>query len=136
MFKAFDLWVFNDNSKDWSNDLFNLYSKRKIESKEKQKEDDARRVLGTKPSLALEKYTGKYASDTYGNAEITMKDGQLSIIYPNNNILTLEHWNYDIFRGSFNNFWWDKSSVQFFLDDEGKVSRFEMDGLIYMRQGE
>lgn len=136
MFKAFDLWVFNDNSKDWSNDLFNLYSKRKIESKEKQKEDDARRVLGTKPSLALEKYTGKYASDTYGNAEITMKDGQLSIKYPNNNILTLEHWNYDIFRGSFNNFWWDKSSVQFFLDDEGKVSRFEMDGLIYMRQGE
>jgi len=133
MFKAFDLWLFNDNSKDWSNDLFSLYSKRKADAKNKQKESDAKRVLGTKPSLALDEYRGKYSSDIYGEAEITIEDGNLSIKYPNNNVLKLEHWNYDVFKGRFNNFWFDKSTVQFFLDNEGKVSSFDMDGITYRR---
>jgi hypothetical protein len=50
--------------------------------------------------------------------------------------LKLEHWNYDIFKGTFNHFWWDKSTVQFILDGEGKVSQFEMDGMIYKREAE
>jgi hypothetical protein len=132
MLKAFDLWLYNDNSKDWSNDLFALYKKLKADSKQKQEEGDAKRVLGTKPSLALESYMGKYSSDIYGEAEITVKDGSLSIKYPNNNVLKLEHWNYDVFKGKFNS-WWDRASVQFFLDNENKVSRFEMDGITYTR---
>jgi hypothetical protein len=59
MFKAFDLWLFNDNSKDWSNDLFSLYGKLKADAKGKQKDKDAKRVLGTKPSLPLQDYAGK-----------------------------------------------------------------------------
>lgn len=133
MFKAFDLWLFNDNSKDWSNDLFSLYSKLKAESKGKQKESDAKRVLGTNPSLALEGYTGKYSSDIYGEAQVTKENGSLSIKYPNNNVLRLEHWNYDIFKGRFDNFWWDEATVQFFLNNEGKVSYFEMDGMRYIK---
>src|SRR6185295_16681875 len=136
MLKAFDLWLFNDNSKDWSKDLFGLYGKLKADAKTKQKENDAKRVVGTKPSLALESYTGKYSSDTYGDAEIKLDDGSLSIKYPNNNILKLGHWSYDIFKGRFNNFWWDKSRVQFFLNGNGKVSYFEMDGIRYKKNDE
>ena len=136
MLKALDLWLFNDNSKDWTNDLFKLYSKLKADSKQKQKESDAKRVMGTKPSLPLDGYTGKYTSDIYGEAQIAIKDGTLFIKYPNDNILKLEHWNYDIFKGTFNHFWWDKSTVQFILDGEGKVSQFEMDGMIYKREAE
>jgi hypothetical protein len=43
MLKALDLWLFNDNSKDWSTDLLNLYGKRKADAKKKQKENDAKR---------------------------------------------------------------------------------------------
>jgi hypothetical protein len=113
-----------------------LYSKLKADSKQKQKESDAKRVMGTKPSLPLDGYTGKYTSDIYGEAQIAIKDGTLFIKYPNDNILKLEHWNYDIFKGTFNHFWWDKSTVQFILDGEGKVSQFEMDGMIYKREVE
>jgi CubicO group peptidase (beta-lactamase class C family) len=133
MFKAFDLWVFNDNTKDWSGDFLKLYTKLKADAKNKQKEKDAKRVLGTRPSLAMQDYTGKYSSDIYGEADIKVEGGSLSIKYPNNNVLKLEHWNYDIFRGSFNNFWWDKASVQFFLNTEGRVSYFEMDGMRYKK---
>jgi hypothetical protein len=136
MFKAFDLWLFNDNSRDWSNDLFSLYGKLKADAKSKQKENDAKRVLDTKPSLALEDYTGKYASDIYGEAEIKLQEGSLFIKYPNNNVLKLAHWNYDIFKGGFNNSWWDKSNVQFFLNSEGRVSYFEMDGMRYNKKVE
>ncbi len=136
MLKAFDLWIFNDNTKDWSKDLFELYSKLKTDAKNKQKERDSKRVLNAKPSLALAEYTGKYSSDIYGEAEITLKDGSLSIKFPNDNILNLEHWNFDIFKGTFNHFWWDKSNVQFFLNSEGKISHFDIDGMIYKKMKE
>lgn len=133
MFKAFDLWVFNDNAQDWNNKFFELYGKLKTDSKNKQKENDAKRVLGTHPSLALADYAGKYSNDIYGEAEVSLKDGSLYITYPNDNELKLDHWNYDFFKGSFNHFWWDESGVQFFLDNDGKVSQFEMEGIVYKR---
>jgi len=133
MFKAFDLWSFNDDSKDWSDSFLTLYKKIKSDAKNKQKEKDAKRVLDTKPSLPLPGYAGKYSSDIFGDAEINVKDGNLHILFPNNNDLTLDHWNFDYFKGSYNHFWWDKSTVQFFLDSEGHVSQFEIDGMIYKR---
>jgi hypothetical protein len=64
--------------------------------------------------LPLPGYAGKYSSDVFGDAEINVKDGNLHILFPNNNDLTLDHWNFDYFKGSYNHFWWDKSTVQFF----------------------
>jgi len=133
MFKAFDLWVFNDNSQDWSNKFFGLYSKLKNDASNKEKENDAKRVLGTKPSLALTEYVGKYNNDAFGEAEVSLRDGTLFLTYPNSNELKLEHWNYDYFKGTYNHFWWDKSGIQFFLDNDGKVSQFDMDGMVYKR---
>jgi CubicO group peptidase (beta-lactamase class C family) len=133
MFKAFDLWVFNDNTQDWSYNFFSLYNKLKNDAKSKEKQKDAKRVLGTKPSLALTEYVGKYSNDVYGAAEISLKDGSLYLKYPNNNELKLDHWNYDYFKGTYNHFWWDQSGIQFFLDTGGKVSQFDMDGIVYKR---
>ena len=133
MFKAFDLWAFHDDSKDWSKNFFGLYTKIKANAKNKEKEKDAKRILNTRPSLALAEYAGKYSSDIFGEAEVVLKDSNLYIKYPNNNELKLEHWNFDYFKGTYNHFWWDKAGVQFFLNDEGKVSQFDMDGIIYKR---
>jgi hypothetical protein len=133
MFKAFDLWVFNDNAQDWSNKFFSLYNKLKSDAKNKEKEKDAKRVLGTKPSLALTEYVGKYGNDVYGEAEVSLKDGSLYLKFPNDNELKLDHWNYDYFKGTYNHFWWDQSGVQFFLDSDGKISQFDMDGMVYKR---
>ena len=83
--------------------------------------------------MALAEYAGKYSSDIFGEAEVVLKDSNLYIKYPNNNELKLEHWNFDYFKGTYNHFWWDKAGVQFFLNDEGKVSQFDMDGIIYKR---
>jgi hypothetical protein len=45
--------------------------------------------------------------------------------------MKLKPWNYDTFEGEFEYSWWDKSSVSFSLDPEGKVFKFNKDGVDY-----
>ena len=133
MYKAMDLWCFQDNSRDWSRDFYDLYTSMHQESAKRQSAEDAKRVLNTKPSLSLVAYCGKFHNNVYGTAEIQLKGDTLWLKYPNNILVWLEHWNFDTFQGNFEHFWFDKSKVQFSLDEKGAVSRFEMGGIVYQK---
>lgn len=134
MYKAMDLWCFNDNTKDWSADFYKLYKNNKLEAKKKQVEEESKRVMNTHPSLPLTAYAGKYQNEIFGNAEIVLTDDSLLLKYPNNISLQLSHFNYDTFTGKYLYEWYDKSMVQFSLDGAGKISQFEMDGMVYKKQ--
>jgi hypothetical protein len=135
MYKAMDLWCFNDNSNDWSSDLYKLYVGLKKKSKQKEKEEESKRVMNTKPSLPLSNYTGIYENEIYGHAQIVSGGGDsLLLKYPNNNNISLRPWNYDTFSGRYMHEWNGKTYVQFLLDGEGKVAQFEMEGLVYKKK--
>jgi CubicO group peptidase (beta-lactamase class C family) len=134
MYKAFDLWSFHDKTNDWSKDFFNLYKGLSDNARKKETEQLAKRVLNTRPSLALEAYSGKYTNKIYGNAEVELKDATLIVKLPNNSNDLLQHWNYDTFMGSSVNWWWGKSMVHFSLDSEGKAAGFSMDGVLYSKE--
>ena len=134
MFKAFDLWCFNDNTKDWSNDFYKLYKDLADTAKAKEKTEENKRVLNTKPSLGLKSYCGKYINTIYGNADVITENDLLKINLPNNFNLKLSHWNYDTFRGVYNDWWIGKSNVQFLLDTNGIVSGFSLDGILYQKE--
>ncbi len=134
MYKAMDLWCFHDNTNDWSGELYNLYKNIKLEAKKKQKEEEAKRVLNTHPSLALSEYAGKYNNEIFGKAEIVFANDTLLLKYPNNITLRLNHWNFDTFVGHFTYPWIDKTTVSFSLNQQGKISHFEMDGMIYDKE--
>ena len=134
MFKAMDLWCLNDDKNDWSGRFYKLYVDLKKEASRKKAEKDSARVLNTHPTLPLAAYAGRYNSETFGNAEIILSNDSLQLIYLNNMSLRLSHWNYDVFRGTWTYEWNDKTLVQFFLNTEGKVERFEMNGLVYKKQ--
>lgn len=134
MFKAFDLWCFNDNTKDWSNDFYKLYKDLTDTAKAKEKTEENKRVLNTKPSLGLKSYCGKYINTIYGNADVITENDLLKINLPNNFNLKLSHWNYDTFRGVYNDWWIGKSNVQFLLDTNGIVSGFSLDGILYQKE--
>lgn len=55
------------------------------------------RVEGTRPSLELDKYAGTYRNQMYGDAQVSIRDGALTL-----QILgftaPLQHWHYDTFR--------------------------------------
>ncbi|MBS1576906.1 MAG: serine hydrolase [Bacteroidetes bacterium] len=133
MFKAFDLWCFNDNSKDWSNDFYKLYRGLTDTAKAREKAEDNKRNVNTKPSVELKAYCGNYSNTTYGNAEVVLENDLLRIKLPNSFNLTLSHWNYDTFKGVYNDWWVGKSIVQFSLDNNGVVSGFSIDGIPYQK---
>jgi len=131
MYKAMDLWGFQDDGSDWSKDMYALYAKIRQEGRAREKEKEAKRVTGTRPSLPLAAYAGNYTNEIYGNARVVLSGDSLSIQFPNDIRLGLQHWNYDTFIGYYNYFWWGKEWIQFLLDTDGKVMRFEKDGVIY-----
>ncbi|HXB43734.1 MAG TPA: serine hydrolase [Puia sp.] len=133
MYKAIDLWCFNDNSHDWSNDFFALYKKIKDDQKKKESEKESKHVLNTIPSLEMSAYEGKYSNEIFGNAEIAFRNDTLMLKFPNNITLNLTHWHFDTFVGKYNYPWFAKSWVQFSLNNLGRVSQFEMDGMAYKK---
>jgi CubicO group peptidase (beta-lactamase class C family) len=134
MYKAMDLWVFNNDSRDWSTDFYNLYTGLAEEGKKAEKAAEARRVLQTKPSLRLAEYAGKYNHDIYGNADIVLQGDSLVAKFPGNINVFLSHWNYDTFQGKFEREWNGKDLLPFNLNNSGKVKSFEFFGVTWARK--
>ncbi|MEO5683579.1 MAG: serine hydrolase [Chitinophagaceae bacterium] len=133
MYKAFDLWSFNDNSKDWSNAFYPLYSALADSARQREKDELAKRVPGTHPSLPLNSYTGKYSNKSLASIEVTIKDSILTIEMPGNIQLSLRHWHFDVFRGAYNHWWSGNAWVQFLPDKEGAIQALRIDALDYSR---
>ena len=98
MYKAIDLFAFDDNSRDWNGEVFNLFQNRKKGTEEKRNKFKNERVADTKPTLALETYVGKYDNNLLGTIEITLVEQQLVLTLNNNSPRNLSHWHYDTFK--------------------------------------
>jgi len=61
--------------------------------------DETKRIKGTKPTFALEKYVGEYQDDIYSPLRVILKDGKLTGEL-NTFKFDLEHWHYDTFIGT------------------------------------
>ncbi|MFT3933493.1 MAG: serine hydrolase [Chitinophagaceae bacterium] len=133
MYKAFDLWAFNDNSNDWSS-IFNALYRRMADTAAKEEADElAKRISNTHTSLPLSAYTGKFSNKKFATVEIALKDNMLIIDMPANIRLMLDHWHYDVFRASYNRWWFGHAWVQFLMDKAGKVGSVKIDGIEYIK---
>ncbi len=131
MYKAFDLWCFNDTGSDWSNLFFSLYKGIEDSARKRETEQLSRRVLNTASSLPLADYTGEFTNKLFATAKVMLSNGKLLVQLPNGISLNLQQWHYDVFRGSFNYWWMGHAWVQFSLDTGGKVNALSIDGVIY-----
>lgn len=61
----------------------------------------ANRLTDTSPSLPLEKYTGTYTSELYGDLAVGLEKGRLTLIYGQISA-ELEHWQEDSFLAHWN----------------------------------
>ena len=95
---------------------------------------EAKRVLNTQPGLALENYTGRFSNEIYGDADVSIDKGELTIKFPNKVSLSLKHWHYDTFRGNFNYEWYGHSWIKFEMNKQGKVVQFDFDGIVYQKK--
>ncbi|MFD2933997.1 serine hydrolase [Spirosoma flavum] len=128
MLRAFDEFGLG-LSRDWSAEFQKLYGGIKQKGKLAERKADSTRVLNTKPSLPLTAYVGSYTDPLYGKADVTLRDGKLYTSL--NNVMTgyLDHWNFDTFRLTYDQFWNGKEPVSFVLNTQGKVAKLTISGL-------
>jgi hypothetical protein len=126
-----DLWGFHDNFRDWSTDFYAMYKGIREEGRKKAKEKEASRLPDARPSLPLASYAGNFTNETYGDAVIRIQQDTLIMLLPNSLRMKLKPWNHDAFEGVFDYPWWDRSTITFSLDSDGKVFKFDKDGVEY-----
>jgi len=100
------------------------------ENETENRKQETERNRNTKPSLPIEKYAGKYANDLYGDAVVSLKNGEISLnIVGLGWVGTLNHWQYETFRATWRAPERDKSFVTFTLSPKGSVDTLRVDGL-------
>lgn len=135
MYKAFDLFAFNDNSRNWSTDLKALYDDRKAQGAKRYDAFKAMRVLDTKPSLPLSAYVGRYSDPFYGSVEIVLADGKLRAVFNKDLSADLSHWQFDTFMGTWNRSWWDEGIFAFGVSPvSGDVESISADGAVLKKE--
>lgn len=131
MYKAFDVFGFNDNSRNWSGELKPLYDGLKTQSEQQMEGLKALRVKDTKPSLSLDSYAGKYSDPFYGSVEIILEGGKLKAIFNSGLSAELAHWQFDTFMGKWNKRWWGESLFVFKISPySSEVESINADGMV------
>jgi CubicO group peptidase (beta-lactamase class C family) len=132
MYKAFDLFAGTNGepARDWSAEFLTLYGDAEKRSDAARAAQDAMRVTGTHPSLALEKYAGTYTHPAWGDLVIKLDNGTLRMTLGTgaDNTGLLEHWNYDTFRATLGDGRGGHTTMTFELDPAGNISSVMLDG--------
>ncbi|HEU4879765.1 MAG TPA: DUF3471 domain-containing protein, partial [Gemmatimonadaceae bacterium] len=92
-----------------------------------QREAEAKRVKGTHPSLALERYAGTYSDSLYGKVSVRMENGHLVLDFTPKMAGDMEHWHYDTFRVTWRDHREGTNLVTFTLDADGKIDTMSAD---------
>ncbi len=128
-YHALDLYL-GVSKKDWSADM--LKEKNESLANDTRISDrKEKRVLDSKPSLALSAYTADYTSDIYGTISISEKDGELRLDFEHSPDLsaTFRHWQNDEWEIVWDkkHAWFSFGTVKFKLDANKKVTGFDFD---------
>jgi CubicO group peptidase (beta-lactamase class C family) len=128
MYRIFDSYL-GAPQRDWSADLLKVTKGLEEQAKAAEKKADAERVKGTSPSLPLEKYSGSYQSEMYGEVKVFLESGKLVTSFGPNFTGDLEPWNYDTFRVTWRNPMQGKAFVNFRLNTQAGIESINIQGI-------
>jgi len=119
---------FGSGDTDWIGVLHDAEESSQTEAEKEVKKRAAGRVSNAKPSLALEKYAGKYEDAWYGPANLRMENGKLvfSLEHTPTAVGELEHWQYDTFKTHWRDRTVEDAFVTFALNANGGIDHFTM----------
>lgn len=80
----------------------------------------------TSPSLPLADYAGVYEHPAFGRVEVTVDNEKLTAYFQSGLTSELEHFHFDVFKGTTSDFWLPAISVRFHLGDDGTVDNLSM----------
>jgi len=118
---------------DWSAEMRVMYKGLADSAAARRRAAESKRVTGTHPTLPLERYTGTYADSLYGTATVGLVNGGLTL-QAGTASGQLEQWQYDVFRVTWPDPFWDPAYVSFAIDPDGTVGALRfVDGGSYRR---
>ncbi len=134
MYKVFDLFAFDDDSRDWSAETKNLYDNIAAEAAKNVEAQRSKRQPNTKPTLALDAYAGKYSDPYYGTIELEIVEGKLRARIDRETYADLEHWEKDSFLAKSNKPWQGESLMRFEVKPDTKEIELIWGGQRFKRQ--
>src|SRR2546425_1603044 len=118
---------------DWSVEMRAMYKRIADSTRAARQARESKRVPNTQPTLPLERYTGTYADSLYGTATVGLVNGRLTL-QAGTASGQLEHWQYDLFRVTWPDPFWEAAYVSFAIDPDGSVGELRVvDGGSYRR---
>ncbi|MBU0489876.1 MAG: serine hydrolase [Bacteroidetes bacterium] len=116
--------------RDWSGFIYDFDKNNKDVEKQERKEKEEKRVKDSKPTLALELYSGIYTCELYGDAQVSVQSGKLKLeLLPSPKFWSvLSHWQYDTFEVEFSEFpSLPKGTATFTIGADGTVDELKVD---------
>jgi len=134
LYKSMDLFAFDDNSRNWHEEVFELYSKFKKQEKEYHQKLRDGKLADTKTTLSLEQYEGEYAHPMLGKAMVKNTEAGLTVNFNDFLMLPLQHWHYDTFMSTKENPYRAAIDFNFNIGTDATVRSFEAFGETFERQ--
>ncbi len=128
LYKALDLWAFKDASRDWHQQIFQLYEGLQKEGEAREQELLKNRVAGTRTSLPAEAYAGTYRHPMLGEVTVSVIPEGVRMRFNDFVDFTGEHWHYDTFRILPENRYRFEGLFNFHLGTNGSVGVLEVFG--------
>src|SRR5213594_4291795 len=126
MYTVFDRFIGpNTPAHDWSAEMRVMYKRIADSTRAARQAQESKRITGTHPTLPLDRYTGTYADSLFGTATVGLTDGKLTL-QAGTAKGQLEHWQYDVFRVTWPDPFWDASYVAFGIDPDGSVGEMRV----------
>ena len=110
-----------------------MYGNQRAQAIAAAKAAEAKRVMGTKPSLPLARYAGVYADSLYGEATVTAAPNGSLRLRVGTLQGTLDHWQYETFRVRWDQRWLGTDLVTFVIGTDGTPSRIEIENRTFGR---
>jgi CubicO group peptidase (beta-lactamase class C family) len=129
VYKTLDMFLGGKNT-DWSALMLDDNKKQMEMEKKSRIEEEQKRNKDSKPTLDLSEYAGLYGGDLYGNAKVTLENGELKLVLvPAQQFnSSLKHWQYDTFSIQFSDFpSLPQGKVTFIINAMGKVEEMRID---------
>lgn len=108
---------------EWGEQKHSEFLEEREEARLAREKKHERRQSGTRPSLELSEYAGRYHDPLYDTAEVLVTDdGALAVRFweDDREVLDLEHWHFDTFRGHWRNPAKREKFVWFAMDENGR----------------
>lgn len=133
MYKALDLFIFNDDNRDWNKEVFDLYSGFKEKASENLIKRDSSRILETTPTLPIKDFAGLYENEMLGSIAVEVIEDKLHITINNFRSYTATHWHYNTFLTNRDPKWQFDIMMNFTLNQSGKVDAVEFLGEKFLK---